>query len=88
MQESSGARTLVSAALTGEDEVLVERCLECARIGDAKHRAGGLDGVSGAEARLGLRCAGEAVVDVAADAEVQVPVAGFDLVLRCRGRSL
>ena len=34
----------------------------------------GLDGVCPTEAGLNLRCAGEAVVDVAADAEVPLPL--------------
>ena len=40
----------------------------------------GLDVVGDAKARLSLVGAGEAVVEVFAEAEVEVPVAGLDLV--------
>ena len=78
----------VAAALAGEHEVLVEGGLEGAGVGDAQDGAGLLDGVGDADAGLGLAGDGEAVVEVAADAEVEEPVAGLDLVLDVEGELL
>ena len=78
----------VSAALAGEDEVFVEGCFERARVGDAEDGVGLLDGVGDSEAGFGLARDGEAVVEIAADADVDEPVAGFDLVLGVEGEFL
>jgi hypothetical protein len=71
----------VAAAFAGEDEVFVEGRFEGAGVGGAQDGAGLLDVVGEADARLGLAGDGEAVVEVAANAEVEEPVAGLDLVL-------
>ncbi len=65
----------VAAALAGEDEVLVEGGFEGARVGDAQDGVGSVDGVGDADAGFGLAGDGEAVVEIAADAEVDEPVA-------------
>ena len=70
------------AALTGKDEILVERSFQRARIGDAEDGIGALDVVSDTESRLGLASNGQAVVEIAANAEIEEPVSGLDLVLQ------
>ena len=78
----------IRAAVAGEHQVLVEWRLQSARIGDAQHGAGRLDVVGDAHARLGLVGVGEAVVDIVAQAQVEEPVAGLDLVFDVEGQFL
>ena len=78
----------VRAAGAGQHEVFVEGCLQRARVGDAEHGVGRLDGVGGAEAGFGLVGLGEAVVEIAADAHVEEPVAGLDLVFDVESKLL
>ena len=79
--EQQRRENVTPASLAGEHEVLVEGSFERAGVGDAKNGVGLLDGVGDADAGLGLAGDGEAVVEVAAHAEIEEPVAGFDLVL-------
>ena len=71
----------VVASLARQHQVLVERSLHGAGIGNAQDRVGRLDIVGDAQARLGLRGAGDAVVFVEAQPEIEGPVVDGDGVL-------
>src|SRR5205814_3563332 len=79
-QQRRQYRVLATAAR--QHQVLVEWCLQGARVGHAEHSSGRLDVIGSAKARLGLARAGESVVQVAANAQVEGPVARLDLVLQ------
>src|ERR1019366_1883436 len=80
-----GREDNASASLAGDDEVLVERCLKCASIRGAQDGIGPLDGVGDADAGFGLAGDSETVVEIAAQADVDRPVACRDLVLGVEG---
>ena len=81
VQVSSGVKHRIGASLAREHQVFVEGRLKGAGVGDGQHCGGGLDVIRDAHAGLGLALDGKAVVQVAAHAKVEVPVAGLDLVL-------
>ena len=65
----------VVASQARQHQVLVERSFHRAGIGNPQHGVGRLEIVGDAEARLSLRGAGQAVVFVEAQAEIEGPVA-------------
>ncbi len=74
-------QNVIRAALTGQHEILVERRLQRAGIGDTKHGSGRFYAVGYAETRLRLPGDGKSVVEIPANADVEEPVAGLDLIL-------
>ncbi len=62
------------AAGAGNNQVFVERSFHCAGIRNAQHGVRGLDVVGDAEARFRLFGAGDAVVYIAAQPEVEGPI--------------
>ena len=78
----------IVAAFAGDHQVLVERRLQRARVGDAQHCAAGLDLVGERQPRLYLAGDGEAVVAVESQPEVRGPRPGRDGVLRIGGELL
>ena len=78
----------VAAADAGKDQVLVEGSFEHARVGDAQNRVGLLDVVGDAQAGFGFPVGAEAVIEVAAQAEIERPVPFGDRVLPYRASSL
>ena len=78
----------IRAAVAGDHQVFIERRLQRARIGGAQDGFGRLDVIGNAHARLRLFGDGEAIVDIAANAEVEVPVTGLDLVFNVEGEFL
>ncbi len=71
---------VVGAPGAGEDEVLIERRFEGTRVGNPKHSFGWLHVIGNADSRLGLVCTREAVVNILAQSEIEVPVTSLDLV--------
>ena len=71
-----------------QHEILVERRLQSASIGNAQHRAGTLEAVSDAHTRFRLARYREAVIQITADTEIEEPVPGLDLVLDIHGQFL
>ena len=71
-----------SAADAGEHQIFVKGGLECAGVGNPQNGVGGLDVVGRAEARLRFPVRGEAVVEVAAQTEIERPASFGDRVLK------
>ena len=75
LRESAGA------GAARKDQVLVERSLECPRVGGAQHRVRFRNEIGNREARLNSVGGGQAVVLVFAQADVDGEISGFDRVL-------
>ena len=86
--EQQRIQHIVRAALARQHQVLVERCLQSPRIGDAQHCVRLLDVVGDAHARLGLTGHREAVIQIPAHAQIEEPVPGLDLVLNVQRQFL
>lgn len=71
----------IVAAFTGDHEILVKGSLEGSRVRGAQYSPSSLDVVGGSRARVRLSSHTEAVVKIAANTDVEVPVPCFDLVL-------
>ena len=69
-----------------EHEIFVERSFEHACIRNSQHRSAGFDVVSDTQTRPRLTGTGDAVVDVAANSEVERPVLQRDCVLKIQGK--
>ena len=65
----------IVASHARQDQVLVERRFERAGVGNAQHGIGGLDIVGDAQARLRLCGAGNAIVVIESESQVEGPVA-------------
>src|SRR5580698_2478864 len=79
--EKQRRQHLVCASLAGQYEIFIERRFQGARIGNAKNGIGLLDAVGSAKTRLRLTGYCQAVIQIAADAQIEKPVASLDLVL-------
>src|SRR5208337_919906 len=74
------------APFAGQDKIFIERTLQRSRIGNAQHRVGPLNVVSGSETRLGLTRNDQAVVQIAANSQVERPVSLGDRILQVKGQ--
>src|SRR5258708_7461685 len=72
------------ASDAGDDQVLVERRFEHARVRNTQHGVALLYVVSDADARLGLFVGGQAVIEIPAQANVECPVPFGDLILHVK----
>src|ERR1700677_4197134 len=79
------SKHIIGTSGARQHEVLVERRFQSACIGNAEHRVGGLEAVSDAHTWLRLAGHRETVVQIAADADIEEPVAGLDLILDIHG---
>ena len=71
----------IRASLAGKHQVLVKRRFQGAGIGNAQYRAGSLEVIGHADARLRLASNRQTVVEVSAHADIEEPVTRLDLVL-------
>ena len=71
----------VRASHARQHQVLVERGLHGARIGQPQHRVGGLEIVSCTQTRLAFRGGGQAVIFIETQAQIEGPVFDADRVL-------
>ena len=78
----------VAASCAGEHEVLVKWSFENASVGSAKDGVGPLDVVCDAYARLGFLVCAQAVVEVAAQPEIDGPIAAGDRILQVEASAL
>ena len=64
----------VVASVAGQDQVLVKRRFQDAGVRKPQHRVGALEIVCDPHARLGLAVNGDAIVEIAAQPEVEHPI--------------
>src|SRR5580698_1381747 len=73
---------------TRQHEILVERRLQSAGIGNAQHGVRTFEAVSDTHTRFRLARYREAVVQITADTDVEEPVTSLDLILDIHGQFL